>query len=277
MAVALVCLVTAQVAFADASFTDPAGDSQTAPDVLAVTAAHDTAGNITLTIRTNQATLSDDALLMLGLDSDKNPATGTGGIEYLFGIGSGGWQFLRWDGTNFVPANASSANGSYAGGLATFKLHKADLGGSSAFNFYVASLQLDVNSGDVVASDDAPDGTGVYAYTLAAPTPPAQKVKPLALRAGAVTFAPAKAVPGKAFAVRVRVTRGDTAGPLASGKVTCRFTVGGKSVRATGSIRAGVATCSLKLPVNARKQRLRGTITISFNGVSVTKQVSRLL
>jgi hypothetical protein len=273
LAAVIVCLAAAQVAAADASYTDPAGDSQGAPDVLAVTAANDTAGSLTFTVRTNQAALAADAALLLEFDVDKNPSTGADGVEYLFLLGSGGWQFLRWDGTNLVVGNAPSANASYANGVATFKLNKADLGGVGTFNFFAVALQIDAE-GEVIAVDVAPDGTAVYEYTLSTPPPPP---KPLTLRAGAVSFAPAKAVPGKAFAVRVRVTRGDTGRPLASGKVTCRLTVGGRPVRATGRVRAGVATCSLRLPATAQKQRLRGTITITFNGKSVTKTVSKRL
>src|SRR5918995_3582522 len=54
LATGLLALAAAQVAKADVSFTDPAGDSGTAPDITAVTAANDPAGNLTFTVRTNQ-------------------------------------------------------------------------------------------------------------------------------------------------------------------------------------------------------------------------------
>ena len=273
LATATVCLAAAQVAAADASFTDPAGDSQTAPDILAVTVANDAAGNLTFTVRTNQAALNGDALVLLELDTDKNSTTGSEGLEYVFLIGSQGWQLLRWDGTRLVAASASSANASYASNTATFKISRADLGGVGSFNFYADSVQVDAGA-NVIASDTAPDGTAVYTYTIVNPPPPPPPPAPLTLRAGAVKFSPAKAVAGRPLAIRVGVTRGDTGGPLASGAAACKITVAGKPVRASGAVRAGVASCSLRVPATARGKQLRGTVKVTFRGVSTTKAFS---
>ena len=260
----VLALGAAQTAEADVSFTDPAGDSGTAPDVTAVTAANDAAGSLTFTVRTNQPTLVPDAAVFLVFDLDQNPQTGSSGVESLFVISSDGWQFLRWNGSQFAAPNAASANASYANGLATFKITKADLGAPEKFSFWAESYLFDAN-GNVVGEDAAPDGTAVYQYTFA---------RPLTLRAGTATAVPARPRAGRAFAVRARVTRGDTGGPLASGAVTCTVRVGTARIRAAGRVSAGVAVCTMAIPKTAKGKLVRGTMKVTFQGVSTTKTFS---
>ena len=175
----------------------PPGDSKTAPDITAVTATHDAAGNLTFTVRTSHAALAADSLVDIALDTDQNPDTGGNGVEFFFLISSSGWEFARWDGSKFTAAGAPSANGSYANGVATFKISKADLGGVEKFTWWADSFQLDAN-GNVIAEDTAPEGTNAYTYALT----------PLTLRASTAAAVPAKPVAGKAFTVGTRVTRG---------------------------------------------------------------------
>lgn len=260
---AALALGAAQLAKADASYSDPAGDSGTAPDITAVTAANDTAGNLTFTVRTNQPALAD-AAVDIAFDTDQNAQTGGNGVEFYFLIGPSGWEFARWDGSKFVAAAAPSANGSYANGLATFKISKADLGGVETFVFWADTFQLDAN-GNVIAEDTAPDGTSAYKYTQS---------KPLTLRAGTTTAVPAKPVAGRPFAVRTRISRGDTGGPLTTGTVTCTVRVGTAPVRATGRVAGGVASCSMTLPKTAKGKLVRVTTKVTLQGVSTTKTFS---
>ena len=246
------------------SYPDPAGDSTTAPDVTAVTAANDASGNLTLTVKTNQPTLSADAIVDIAFDIDHNPETGGNGVEYAFFIGSNGWDFLKWDGSKFVRANASSANGTYANGVATFKVSRADLGGVADFTFWASTFQLDAN-GNFIAEDTAPDGTAAYKYAFS---------KPLTLRPGTVATVPAKPAAGKALAVRMKVTRGDTGGPLTTGAVTCTARVGTAPLRASGRVSGGLASCNMSLPKNAKGKVVRVTMKVTFQGVSTTKTFS---
>jgi hypothetical protein len=264
VATAALALSAAQVARADASFTDPAGDSGTAPDVTAVTASNDTAGFLTFTVRTNQAALAADAILDIAFDTDQNPDTGGSGVEYLFLISAGGWEFLRWDGTKFVAAGAASANGSYANGLATFKVSKADLGGVTQFTFWADAFQFDANR-NLIAEDTAPNGTEAYIYALS---------KPLTLRAATATATPARPAAGKAFTVGTRVTRGDNGAALASGTVSCTVRVGTAPLRATGRVSNGVALCAMRIPKTAKGKLVRVTVKVTFQGVSTTKTFS---
>ncbi len=268
-ALLLVCTVAlalcaAQIARADASYTDPTGDSTTAPDVTTVTAANDAAGNLTFTVRTNQPTLAADAVIDIAFDIDHNPQTGGNGVEFAFFIGSDGWDFVKWDGTKFALANAASAHGSYANGVATFKVSKADLGGVADFTFWASSFQIDAN-GNFIAEDTAPDGTDAYKYTF---------TKPLTLRASTATATPARPAAGKAFTVGTRVTRGDNGAALASGTVACTVRVGTAPLRATGRVSNGVAVCAMKIPKTAKGKLVRVTVKVTFQGVSTTKTFS---
>jgi hypothetical protein len=260
----VLALCTAQLARADVSFTDPAGDSGAAPDITAVTAANDAAGNLTFTVRTNQASLGADAVVFLVFDIDQNPDTGSNGVESFLVIASDGWEFVKWNGTQFVSAGAASANASYTNGLLTFKIGKADLGGVEKFTFWADTTQFD-SAGNVLAEDTAPDGNDAYEYTI---------TKPLTLRAGATTAVPARPAAGKPFVVRTRITRGDTGGPLASGTVTCTVRIGTAVVRATGRVSGGVATCTMRIPKTAKGKLLRGSMKVTFRGVSTTKTFS---
>jgi hypothetical protein len=264
VAAAALALSAAQIAGAASSYTDPAGDSGTAPDITAVSAANDAAGSLTFTVRTNQPALAADALLDLAFDTDQNPQTGASGVEFVFIISAGGWEFLRWDGTTFVAAGAASANGSYANGVATFKVSKADLGGVEKFTFWADSFQFDANR-NIVAEDTSPNGTDAYVYT---------HTKPLTLRASTMTATPAKPAAGKAFVVGTRVTRGDNGAALASGTVACTVRVGTAPLRATGRVSNGVAICSMKLPKTAKGKLVRVTLKVTFQGVSTTKTYS---
>ena len=106
--VVLVSLLAAAAAFADARFVDPAGDSGAAPDITAVTAAHDAAGNLTLTVTTNRTTLPDQSVLTLFFDTDGSSSTGGDGVERYLIYGGTGGIFFRWNGTRFVEADAPS-------------------------------------------------------------------------------------------------------------------------------------------------------------------------
>jgi hypothetical protein len=273
LAMLVLALLAARVALADARYTDPAGDSGGAPDITAVTVANDAAGNLTFTITTNQPALAADAGVYTFFDTDKNAATGDQGIEFALFAEADGWEFDRWDGSKYVEASAPSANATYSNGVLTFKIAKADFAGVSSFVFYVYGLQWDA-ADKVIASDDAPNGTEAYTYTLSTPAP---APKPLTLRASTPVSVPLRPVHGKAFSVRVAVTRGDTGGPLASGVVTCKVTVGLKALRAVGSVSAGKAGCRMVIPAAAKGKRLRGTIKVTFRNISVTKSFSYLI
>ena len=267
-AAAAVSLLLAAGAGAEQRYSDPSGDSGGAPDVTSVVVANDAAGVISVRITSNQTTLAADAGLFLGVDSDRNNATGEGGVDYLLVLDGSdqSYDLGRWNGSDYDFAVASdSVSASYESGVLVIRVSRSDLGGTTGFRFVIVSAQY---SGDeIVALDEVPDA-GVFEYALTATAPP------LALRAGTPTAVPARPTAGKPFAVRVQITRTDTGRRLTSGRVACVVTVGGVRVRATGGFAAGLARCSLVVPPKAKGKTLRGTMTVTFSGKRVTKSFS---
>jgi hypothetical protein len=263
-------LVATSVAGAETTYTDPTGDSTTAPDLTSVVVSNDATGNITFrgTVA-NQATLAPDAAILLALDTDHSASTGDGGFEYLFVYDGADSSFglLRWNGAEYAAAPSRTFRVSYAANVLTVTGNRSELGNTKAFFFYLVGAQFDAND-EVVAQDDVPDGDLVWDYSLTALAPP------LALTAGKPTANPAGPQSGKALVVSVPVQRSDTRGPLTAGAVTCKATVGGKAVKATGRFGGGKPQCVLRIPKGTKGKLVRGSLTVSFQAKKVTKAFS---
>jgi hypothetical protein len=83
---------------------------------------------------------------------------------------------------------------------------------------------------------------------------------------------------GKTLTVVMAATRSDT-GELVGkeGRVRCRATIRGKSLRllTSGFVTVGSQTgagCSWRVPGNARRKTIHGSITISFQGATVSRR-----
>jgi hypothetical protein len=273
LAAAALGLAATSGAEAAATFTDPAGDAETAPDLTAVAIANDAGGTITFTISlADQAGLAADSELALGLDSDHDDSTGdSAGFDTLIEVygADRSWSVGRWNGATYdFNASAPSLTAAFAGGTVTIVVHRRDLLDTTRFSFYLFSVQL--ADGETVAQDDMPDGEGVLEYALTLP-------RPLALAAGKPVARPLRPVAGKALVVSVPVRRVDTGRPLAGGRVSCRVTVGGRAVRAVGRFGSGRPQCVVRVPAGARGKLLRGTLTVVFGGARVTKAFSYVI
>jgi hypothetical protein len=88
---AVLALSAAGGGSAATSFADPAGDAETAPDIVAVSVGNDAAGRITFAIALADGTvLAADSELALGLDSDRDESTGDGGgFDHLLELRGG--------------------------------------------------------------------------------------------------------------------------------------------------------------------------------------------
>jgi hypothetical protein len=270
LAAAALGLAATNGAVAAATFTDPAGDAETAPDLTAVAIANDAGGTITFTISlADQAGLAADSELALGLDSDHDDSTGdSAGFDTLIEVygADRSWSVGRWNGATYdFNASAPTLTAAFTGGTVTIAVHRRDLLDTTRFSFYLFSVQL--ADGETVAQDDMPDGEGVLEYALTLP-------RPLALAAGKPVARPLRPVAGKALVVSVPVRRVDTGRPLSGGRVSCRVTVGGRAVRAVGRFGSGRPQCVVRVPAGARGKLLRGTLTVTFGGARVTKGFS---
>jgi hypothetical protein len=256
-------------ALADRAYTDPAGDSGAAPDLSAIRVAHDAAGTYTFTVTTNQAVLEPEGVISVYIDADGNSSTGLSfrglGAEHLFSHdGEFGTGFL-WtvEGNNIIIEFTSTLRTSYANGVLTATINRSDLVIRDSFRFFVEAERYDGDSSTVDPADYAPDGTPFYEYSSVG----------LALTAGQPKAA-AKPVAGKRFVVSMPVTRNDGQ-PFSGGSVTCKARAGATALRPVGAVRNGSAQCAMRLPAQAKRKQLRGSITVAVEGAApVTKPFS---
>lgn len=256
------------------TFADATGDGNGAPDVRTVTVSNDAVGQIAFQIATDQPSLGGSAALFVFIDADQQQSTGFGndGIDYVLTLDSSGPGIAQWTGSTLVGASAPSLRASYTNGVATISINRSDLGGTSGFNFYVASV-ADELSQNADQRDDAPD-TGTWNYQLTS-----------TLQLSVAYMVAAKTVKaGGMYAVGMLVQRSDTGGFVGSdGQVQCTATLSGKplvngvntivsityhGLKVTGPV------CAWQIPRGTRGRRLHGTITVSYQGAQVARTFS---
>jgi hypothetical protein len=258
------------------TFADSTGEDPGAPDITSVVVSNDDSGLITFQINvSNRPTLTQDMLFLIFLDTDSNPATGDNqadGADYALQLVPGFADLFKWNGSDYDAApSQSSVVFSYASTGPTIKVSAADLGGIKAFNFSVAAVSgvtVDATGNPVFTSahsDSAPDpGHGMYAYKVLT-----------AVKLTVVSFETSTAKAGKSFAASIGATENDTNGPIKNGTVTCHATLGGRPLAPDGrGVVNGLAICDWKLPKTARGKRFAGTVTVTVQGATVTRNFS---
>jgi hypothetical protein len=169
---------SARAASSPALFTDPSGDAGAAADIQAV-AVSDYHGVVTFSITApglQPGTGVSDSFVDTFLDTDRNAETGDFGSDYAMEVGVDGtgtyWGVYRYEKGEWTQAEAPGASLTVSGDTYTFTFGPADVGGSTGFDFWVASTAED--AGTLVATDVAPDGADWWSYdvTTAAPYVP---------------------------------------------------------------------------------------------------------
>jgi hypothetical protein len=259
--VVVAALVFAGGASAETTFTDTAGEDPAAADLTTVVVSNDPAAHtfkVTAQI-TNMPTMEANAEIDIAFDSDRNVATGQGGLDYLFFVGAGGWGFDKWDGATWVDVPAVNVVVSYANGLLTAVFHEADIVANQAFLFAV----LTARAADP-AADPVFDTGGPWTYTLTA----APVAKPATVSGSSVKVtAPPRA--GAKFHVgpyAVNLSDGTSVG--ANG-VKCTATLGAVKLKGTGA-----GGCTFALPKTAKKKRLIVKVSGSYGGATISKTVT---
>jgi hypothetical protein len=259
-ALAALVLFGAPGALAVGSYSDPAGDSGAAPDITSVAVSHDDT-TVTFAITTNQTVLSPDATFFGYIDTDGNSSTGFPGVgaEHFFIADASGALMGHVNGNIITFDLQSSLRITYANGVLTAEIARAELGSTNELMFKFESDLNDAN-GDTIAEDAAPNGPPYYTYSLA----------PLTLAMSKPAGAPKKPVAGKAFVVSAAVTRSDSEA-VASGQVTCQAKAGKQTLRSSGSLNGGTARCAMRIPKGAKGKALRGSMTAHVDDATVTK------
>ena len=258
------------------TFTDSTGENANAPDITTIVVSNDDAGNITFQVNiSNRPALTPDMALFLYLDTDANPATGdpqNDGADYLLQLTPGSVDLYPWV-TSDYGSSVQSPSLTYSYGTAGATIHVSDavLGKSKQIDFFaiaVSGIVLD-SSGNPdfsnAQADLAPDpGHGTYTYDV---------LTKLKLTSTALTATPKPARAGKPFTASFAATENDTAGPVTAGTVACTATVAGKHIPAArkGSVANGIATCTWPLPAKDKGKTIRGSVTLTVQGVSVSR------
>jgi hypothetical protein len=249
------------------TFTDPSGDSGTAADITTVDVSNDDNGVITLKVslpnRPTAEQLTDVLVILINNDPNAaNDRQGFGLGDFALFVFSQGIQVMRFDGAHFVPFDAPSLRPTYSSGL-TVTFNRADFGISSRFAFYAQIWDQGTN-----VRDDAPDGSAAYTYVVTIGPPP--------LAASPMSTAPRVPVHGKAFSLRLPVTRTDNNAALPDVGVTVRCTgrIGKKPISGRGSYTGGVATCTFRVPKASRGKALKATLTLSHQGATISRSFS---
>jgi hypothetical protein len=265
------------VTFPDSTGEDPAG-----PDISSVVVSNDDRGNLTFKLNVpNRPTLTGDMLILVGVDSDANPGSGSpdfGGADYLIQLegplsGSAAIVLFRWDGTDFTTQGVSAATliFSYASG-ATIKVNASELGATRRFSLFAIAV-----SGIVLNPAGEPDLTnihvdnapqqGTFTYDV--------KVTPPALVVRSSGANPVRPKAGGTYTAFATVARNDGQ-PMQAGRTTCRGAIGATTLRPTkpGSLAGGRATCAYRIPKTAKGKTIRVTITVTSGGLKAVRTVS---
>lgn len=257
---------TAYVGPAPASFPDPRGDQDAAPDITSVRVTDAKDGWISFAISTpNYATLPGEAVLVVAIDSDNRVGTGENGSEALITTFGGEIRLERWDTRKeewVEDARPSRIRLRNSANVVTIDIHGSELGSTARFGFAVTAADLSLGADNVLGIDVAPEGAAFWKYTVV--NRPA-----LVLTKTQLFVTPAQPRAGRPFTVSLGVRRSDTGSGIATGRVGCSGRLDGKRIVGRGSVLGGRARCTFLLPKSAAGRRLSGTISVHVDGKSV--------
>ena len=236
---------------------DPAGDSASAPDLIAVALTDNGDGTVSGDIAL-AAPFSGHEVVYAAFDTDSNPATGLDGAEYVAVMSLDSSSLARWDGTALTPFKAVPATLT-SSGLLHFTVSLADLGSPTSFGWWAGSF----NGND---SDLAPDHgelgyPDVIVTTTPAPAPtPAAAPALRSVVVGASSLLP-KA--GRTFVFPVPELRLTDNELVRADSETCTLSWKGKALRPMRS-------CAWKLPATLRNKHLVLKLTVNYHGETKT-------
>jgi len=245
--VALLAIGTAGAA-ASESFTDPAGDSGLAPDVVGLDVSNDDKGVVTLALRFgNRTSLTGDDVVLVFLM--------TGNAEYviLADWSDHSYTLGRWNGSEYdfdVPQDTLLTRDGM-----TFFINRSELENADLLLIHTRTLagwDGEQYQHSDRAPDEIPGGVVVWPYVLTF-APELRSVKP--------TFTPLKPRAGKRFSVsgaRVVLGTGET---VRAESVTCSARLAGKALRLAGR-------CAWNVPRAAKGKRLTVTVKVSYHGAT---------
>ena len=167
----VVALVAAAAAFARASYQDPVGDANEAPDISAV--AVDDTGGASVAVRVSFAnfrTLPPNSRVLVRFDLDRNEGTGDQGDEVTLRYSSDGTlASFRWDGAQLVPLPAAGTSAAFSDGVLSFAVERTHLAGATSFGLLVIAARTQQAGVGLLASTDFAPSAGRNVYSSPGP------------------------------------------------------------------------------------------------------------
>jgi hypothetical protein len=264
MLVAVLALVLAPLGSAESTYTDPAGDSGTAPDITAVVVSNTHEGVVTFHVRVN---LVPQTGLRAVLDADLDLKIFGGYTILVSMMPSGSVHAAVLDGHGASPPGAALVATAFEG-VVEFSFQKEPLGIDEAFAFALSTYSLLAPSaGGDQAPDDYWNVAWRYVLSEAAPPPP-PVMRPVIGKPIAV---PARPLAGKRFTVTFPVTRSDDGAPLTTGSLACTTKVAAKVVPHRHTFGAGNARVTLAVPKATRGKRLTIGVKVAVDEQAAIK------
>jgi len=266
-----------RVAANETTYQDSTGEDPAAPDITTIVVSNDDAGMITFRINVpNRPQYTRDIATFMFLDSDANQATGDPqslGADYIIQLFSGEVILFRWDGTDFtVSATQASLSYSWSGGP-TIRINASELNNTRRLNFDVTVLSdivFDPVTGEpdfTNAKRDFAPTVGFFTYQVVI-TPPTLVVRRL-------TPSPARPAAARPFTLRLVAARSDTGAVVQNGRVTCVGRAGTTRLRAqTARVTGGAAVCTWLVPKLAKGKTFRGSVAVTFEGLTAKQSFS---
>lgn len=242
-----------------------------APAITTVVVSNDDDGMLTFQLNVgNRPQLAATDHYGVFVDTDSNPSTGdvqADGAEYWIAVDNGRADLGKWNGNDYdFDVAQTSLVFTYTGGP-RLKVAAGDLGSPTSFQFYVVSLTDDVAGGDPHVDFAPPVGHGDWSYQMV--------IAPLTLSATSPKPAPAKPKAGKSFGVTMQVSANRTNALTQGVQVSCSAKVAGKTLKPkVSSFGGALARCAWALPASARGKTVSGTVTVTYQGATVTRHFS---
>ena len=250
----LVASAHAALAEAPVSLADPQGDAVgSAPDITTTVVSNDDAGNIRFRINlANQIHLARGSRVYVYIDADRDPATGSAsvqGADYMLEVdGSlGAYALSRWSEPLWQPVAPAPGRVDDWSGL-TITLNKLDLGGTSAFNYFVRTESESADRADVAPT------TGTWTYVLGmggSLTPELRK-----LTAYASSLTPRAGDRFQVARISLTLEDGSTVAPE---RASCSAKIGSTTLMPRG-------TCLFRLPRTAHRKTMNVTVSAVYRG-----------
>lgn len=233
------------------TYTDPAGDAKSAPDITNVNVALDP-GNGALVFGIGLGAddqLAGDGGVLIALDTDRNSGTGDqAGAEYLVAVFSDRAGMLKWNGGAMAPFNHAPMLVSKSARSIIVGFCACDIG-TQAFDFAVVGFR----GNDV---DVAPDTGATF-------PPPAQTIT---IQSFLYTPKPLFPKAGKRFTLKpLGIRLAETNEVVMPDSLSCAAKLGGKLLRGSGA-----GGCSWLLPKKSRGKKLLVTVNVAYRGETET-------